>query len=91
MLSLLSFASQVTEFDTGVKWVKVNLDSSFEQITMGHSSQCSFSFKAIILLVPEKKIFDDCLLYMIMVAILVMWLEPIEQNFNSSNPYKIGL
>ena len=32
-------ASQVTEFDLGVKWVKVNPGSSFEQITMGHSSQ----------------------------------------------------
>ena len=32
-------ASQVTEFDLGVKWVKVNPGSSFEQIMMGHSSQ----------------------------------------------------
>ena len=50
--------SQVTEFDLGVKWVKVNPDSSFEQITMGHSSQCYIhSFNAIIRQVPEKKVF----------------------------------
>ena len=37
-------------------------------------------------LVPEKKIFEDYLIYMVMAAILVMWLGPIEQNFISSNP-----
>ena len=52
--------SQVTEFDLGVKWVQVNLSSSFEQITMGSSSQCYIhGFKAIIPLVLEKKIFED--------------------------------
>ena len=67
--------SQVTEFELGVKWVKVNPDTSSEQITMGHSSQCHIhSFKAIIPLVPEKKIFEveDYLPYMVMAAILVM-------------------
>ena len=65
--------SQVTEFDLGVKWVKVNPDSSFEQIIIRHSSQCYIhSFKAIIPLVPEKKISEDYLTYMVMVAILVM-------------------
>ena len=63
--------SQVTEFDIGVKWVQIN--PSFEQSIMGHSSQCYIqSFKAIIPLVPEKKIFEDYLLYMVMVAILAM-------------------
>ena len=61
--------SQVTEFEFGA-CVKINPNSSFEQITMGHSSQCYiYSFKAIILLVPEKKIFEDNLPYMVMAAI----------------------
>ena len=61
--------SQVTEFEFGA-WVKINPDSSFEQITMGHSSQCYiYSFKAIIPLVPEKKIFEDNLPYMVMAVI----------------------
>ena len=59
--------SQVTEFDLGVKWFKVNPDSSFEQLTMGHSSKCySHSFKAIMTLVPEKKNIEDYLSYMVM-------------------------
>ena len=65
--------SQVIEFDLGVEWVKVNPNSSSEKITMGHSSQCYIhSLKAIIPLVPEKKIFKDYLPYMVMAAILVM-------------------
>ena len=78
---------QVTESDLGVKWVMINPDSFFEQIKMGHSSQCYiYSFKAILPLVPEKTIFQNYLQYVVMAAILVMWVGPIEQNFISSNP-----
>ena len=46
--------------------------SSFEQIMMGQSPQCyTPSFKAIGLVVLEKKIFEGFLPYMVMVAILV--------------------
>ena len=65
--------SQVTEFDLGVKLVTVNPDSSFGKNTMGHSSKCYIHrLKAIIPLVPEKKIFEDYLPYTVMAVILVM-------------------
>ena len=58
----------------------VNLGSSFEQTMMGPRPQCYIpSNKGPLVL--EKKIFEGCLPYMGVVAILVMWPIPREQTF----------
>ena len=64
----------VTKFDLAIKYVKVNLGSSFEQIMMGRSHQCYIpSFVEIDPPVPERTIFEGFLPYMGVAAILVMW------------------
>ena len=64
----------VTKFDLAIKYVKVNLGSSFEQIIMGRSHQCYIpSFVEIDPPVLERTIFEGFLPYMGVAAILVMW------------------
>ena len=61
--------------------------SSFEQIMMGSSLPFYIpSFKAIGLVVLEKKIFEGFLPYVGMVAILDMWPGPFEQICNLPLP-----
>ena len=65
--------AQMTKFNLAVKLVKVTLGSSFEQTMMGRSPRCYIpSFVEIRLTVPENKIFEGFLPYIVMVAILVM-------------------
>ena len=63
----------MAKFDLGIKQVKDNPESLFEQIVMGSRPQFHVpSFKAIVPLVPEKKIFDGSLPYMVMMPSLFL-------------------